>query len=86
MTSFKWTFAHLTLFFAFFLLFFAGGYPGAINPDTASILHEARGLVVTDWHSPAAVFVISFLIPISRTPAERPVFSSPLACAAFLWS
>lgn len=76
MTTFKRAFWPLTFFFAFFLLFFAGGYPGAINSDTASILHEARGLNVSDWHSPAAVFVISFLIPISRSP-QNPRLSNP---------
>ncbi len=83
MTTFKWDICPGYAVFCFFLLFFTGGYPGAINPDTADILHQARNLVVTDWHSPVAVFLISFLIPISRTPQDVLFFQS-LTCAAFL--
>lgn len=82
MTTLKLNFAHLALFSIFFLMFFTGGHPGIINADTADILHQARGLAVSDWHSPAAVFAISFLIPISRTP-QNVLFFQSLACAAF---
>ena len=82
MTAFKLNFTHLALFSIFFLMFFAGGHPGIINADTADILHQARGLAVSDWHSPAAVFAISFLAPISRTP-QNVLFFQSLACAAF---